>query len=522
VNEVARLSEQLTVNIRPEVTILSVLQHLNYRPWFALAEFVDNSLQSFLLNKDRILDADGSRTVLTVEIDVDGDGPGRIAIRDNAAGIHKPEFPRAFRPADVPMDRSGLSEFGMGMKSAACWFAAKWSVRTKALGEDVERTVRLDIREIVSTNNDRVVVSERPAQPNEHYTEVVLEELHHPPKGRALGKIKEHLASIYRVFIRQGVLQLKFKGEILSSLSPPVLVAHYYRDPAGEILTWKKDIDLDFGQGQRVRGFAALRETASISFAGFALFRRDRLIEGSLDETYRPLRIFGNSNSYRYQRLFGELHLEGFGISHTKDGFRWEEHEDVFLDLLKEELERAPLNLLDQAEGHRIRATRKAMSAKAKSATDAVADVVETDVPPIIEKEIQDRQDRGPLPLDIEVSPEELSSKVVNFECAGQKWEVTIRTSIDPAQGDWLRIGERHVRLEENGQKVRCVAMDVSLAHPFVTTFVGPHNENVELILRMATAVALSLIIAEDTTSVSPSFALHYLNTLLRDALSHV
>ena len=36
------------VNIRPGVKVLSVLQHLNYRPWFALAEFVDNSIQSFI------------------------------------------------------------------------------------------------------------------------------------------------------------------------------------------------------------------------------------------------------------------------------------------------------------------------------------------------------------------------------------------------------------------------------------------------------------------------------------------
>ncbi|HEX5370105.1 MAG TPA: hypothetical protein VFY10_11875, partial [Dehalococcoidia bacterium] len=36
------------VSIRPGVSILSVLRHLNYRPWYAMAEFVDNSLQSFL------------------------------------------------------------------------------------------------------------------------------------------------------------------------------------------------------------------------------------------------------------------------------------------------------------------------------------------------------------------------------------------------------------------------------------------------------------------------------------------
>lgn len=37
-----------SINIRPGVGILSVLSHLNYKPWFAVAEFVDNAIQSFI------------------------------------------------------------------------------------------------------------------------------------------------------------------------------------------------------------------------------------------------------------------------------------------------------------------------------------------------------------------------------------------------------------------------------------------------------------------------------------------
>ena len=47
------------ITIRPGVAILSVLRHLNYRPWFALAEFVDNSIQSFLTNRDDLLQLSG-------------------------------------------------------------------------------------------------------------------------------------------------------------------------------------------------------------------------------------------------------------------------------------------------------------------------------------------------------------------------------------------------------------------------------------------------------------------------------
>ena len=40
----------------------------------------------------------------------------------------------------------------MGMKSAACWFAPRWRVRTCAFGESVARTVRFDIENIVNDN----------------------------------------------------------------------------------------------------------------------------------------------------------------------------------------------------------------------------------------------------------------------------------------------------------------------------------------------------------------------------------
>ena len=98
-----------------------MLKHLNYKPWFAVAEFVDNAIQSFISNRDAITSVDGPGTKLRVAIELDALAEGRIVIRDNAAGISDRDYARAFKPAEVPLDRTGLSEFGMGMKSAACW-----------------------------------------------------------------------------------------------------------------------------------------------------------------------------------------------------------------------------------------------------------------------------------------------------------------------------------------------------------------------------------------------------------------
>src|SRR5712672_4038285 len=105
------------VNIRPSVSVLSVLRHLNYKPWFALAEFVDNAIQSYFDKDRRLRAAAGKKYQLRVEIEVNPDDGGQIIVRDNAAGIALGDFPRAFRPAEIPPDSSGLCEFGMGMKS---------------------------------------------------------------------------------------------------------------------------------------------------------------------------------------------------------------------------------------------------------------------------------------------------------------------------------------------------------------------------------------------------------------------
>src|SRR5689334_21270931 len=89
------------VSIRPGVSILSVLRHLNYKPWFALAEFVDNSVQSYLDNKAALEAIQGADFKLRVRIDVDP-ASAQISIKDNAAGIARDQFPRAFRPAAIP------------------------------------------------------------------------------------------------------------------------------------------------------------------------------------------------------------------------------------------------------------------------------------------------------------------------------------------------------------------------------------------------------------------------------------
>lgn len=506
--------------------MLSVLRHLNYKAWFAMAEFIDNAIQSFITNQDQLRLIDGPDYQLTVNIKIDTSGPGSITVTDNAAGISEVDFPRAFRAAQIPDDRTGLSEFGMGMKSAACWFAQLWSVRTKAIDESVERTIKFDIRHIVENRIESLSTTIRDADPKTHYTVVSLTGLHHSPQGRTVQKIKDHLASIYRMYTRDGRLVLLVNDEQLQYQTPTTLISVPYvaagvpaNGPEIKQVEWRKEIDFDFGQGQRVQGFAALRETGSTPLAGFALFRRDRLIEGSHDDTYRPSEIFKQTNSYPYQRLFGELQIEGFEVSHTKDGFRWEEYEGLFLECLKEELEKEPLNLLSQADNYRALPTKRNIEQKAATATNSVAEYVKQEAAPLI---VEARQNPGvveELPTLLLPATLQASEKTVEIDDGLYRWIITLRTSVNPAEEQWINVAQDESKNEDT-PKIRRLSLDVSLAHPFSLRFLGAQNENVELLLRFGTALAISLVLTEDSTGESPGTVLHHLNQLLRGNLS--
>src|SRR3984957_13863031 len=205
--------QQARVSIRPGVGILSVLRHLNYKPWFAMAEFVDNSVQSYLQNREQLEKLHGKDYRLKVEIEIERSDETLIKIRDNAAGIASVDYARAFRPAELPNNRSGLSEFGMGMKSAACWFAPRWIVRTTALGEEVQRTISLDIHTIVRDDIEELDFAEAVALPNIHFTELSLIDPYDKLQTKTGGKIKDHLASIYRIFLREQMMELWFNRE---------------------------------------------------------------------------------------------------------------------------------------------------------------------------------------------------------------------------------------------------------------------------------------------------------------------
>lgn len=516
-----------TVNIRPGVSVLGVFKDMNYRTWYAIGEFVDNALQSYLENRDALVAAEGRAYRLTIDIETSDAEGGVIKVRDNAAGINSSRYQLAFVTAEPPPIRNGLSRYGIGMKSAACWFANKWSVRTTALGEDVERTLTFNVPEIIRRRVESMQPEERRVAKGTHYTEVRLWELHDERRdifaGRTIGKVRLHLTSMYRRFLRREEVVLRFNGEELGYEMPKILEHAPVWAPKSASLEWSKDLNFVFGTGRRAHGFAALLAKGRRASAGFALLQNDRLIEGSIDDAYRPSEVFGGMESFRNLRLFGELQISGVGVAHTKDKFTWSDDVQAdFLKALRRELDTPPLQLLRQADNLRVRTSEQVSEGGMERALDGAATALEALEPAVEEETHTPAVPMQPVPAPSRARDGELTRNL-NLTVNDEAWRVTLELSKDPALSDWLFVGATEAGpagVRVGGRSpLRRVLIRIALDHPFMNQWVTSY-QTLEAVVRVAAGLAIAEVTAREAGATMPSTVRTHLNRYLRDALA--
>ena len=340
----------MRVAIGPE--IIRSYKRLSYTPWHAIAEFVDNSVQSYLNHKEKLEPLYAkSKQRLRVRITYTQTNGGRLVITDNAMGMSQGEMREALHIGRTPEVTSGLSEFGMGLKTAASWFGNCWEVKTKKLGLKRGRRVVFNVEEVASGNLDLHDFSFK-ARPSEHYTTVTINDLNRFLHGGGIARIKRFLSSMYRVQIKEKTLTLSFNGELLKWISPI--------DDGNVHVSGGEECYKEFGfyvNEKRVCGWIAILEKGSRSNAGLTIIRRGRVIKGWPD-SWRPQTIYGQfegSNDLINQRLVGEINLNAFGVSHTKDDILWEGDEEA---LLERQLAKMSEAFVEIARSYRKRGVR--------------------------------------------------------------------------------------------------------------------------------------------------------------------
>lgn len=323
-----------SIELKIGLDTITSYRRLSYTAWHAIAEFVDNSTQSYFDNKnalDEVFRSNGE-TGLEVSVVYDRSAPGGLLrITDNAMGMSLEELRRAMHVAMRPPSPVGRSRYGMGLKTSACWIGNQWTVRTKKLGETSEYAVTVDVDRVANGDPALPFETRSGLDPSKHYTLLEITQHIRSFKGRRLGKIREYLRSMYREDFRTGQLRLLWNHENLVWGDPKILIG---RD--GNPL--RKDFQFEV-DGKRVSGWVGILERGSRADAGFSIIHSGRVIKGWPD-SWRPSSLYGQiqgSNDLVNQRLVGEIHLDDFEISHTKDDILWlgsqeDDVEDKLLD----------------------------------------------------------------------------------------------------------------------------------------------------------------------------------------------
>lgn len=447
-----------------------------------LAEFIDNAIQSFRDHKEELC-AHNKGYQLHVDILIDWGfdteaRAKRFIIRDNAAGIYADRYVDAFKPANPQVrliSSDSLNEFGMGLKTAACWLGNEWSVSTKALGEDEERKLTFNLEEVTKNNLLELPVISTPKNKGEHYTIIEITDVTlNAPQRKSFNKIKEELASIYRQFLRSGELCLSICGEDVKFKESEILNAPFVNTPDADPIHWKKNIDFRFGK-YRAKGFIALLKTMSSTQNRIVLLRRGRVILGAdTDGHYYSKDISGQSGSPRDKRIFGELELEGFDVTFNKNGLRDKENLEALFKALVSEIHSRDFDLVSQAQNYREDELRKAVNKLVKKHESHSR----TDKQPIkIEVRLQTPKTKGTQPKDENI----LNTYKDSYLIDGVMYTLNVTFVHDSHISDlfWLDISKSDEQI---------LICNINIAHPYFKHFGKPTEALIAILKTLAIA----------------------------------
>jgi hypothetical protein len=98
----------MTLKIEIGLNAIANYRRMSYEIWYALAEFVDNSTQSYFNNKqilDEAFAKDGEGLEVRITYERQGNDPV-LRIVDNALGMNYAELEHALKIANPPADLS--------------------------------------------------------------------------------------------------------------------------------------------------------------------------------------------------------------------------------------------------------------------------------------------------------------------------------------------------------------------------------------------------------------------------------
>lgn len=345
------------INVAPPLSVYQTFKGLGYDVVSAVSEFIDNSIASFRNHAGAFERAQKNGINIEKTIIVIFDKEKRqLVIRDTAYGIASKDYERALRIKSEPEDKSGLNEFGMGLKTASFWFGDSVEIITKTPA-DKNGIYAKGARLVLSSSDIKNGNTDIDAEPFDaencawklnHGTVITVTGIDKDISDENAKKCVQKIASRYRRDIKNNGIKIFVysnqddetrldvnawtegsdkraskisrrqpfqSGKALSFVEPSPFVDQ----KTGE--TYKRQIDFTVeheGVSYTVKGEVYLIIPGSRANAGFDLYRRGRIVVENFTD------FIPNASGFDYQRVRGYLDLDNFPVSQAKDKIMWE------------------------------------------------------------------------------------------------------------------------------------------------------------------------------------------------------
>ncbi|AUF83547.1 hypothetical protein CXP39_01915 [Mesoplasma syrphidae] len=366
--------EKKEIDISPKTSIYKAFKRMSYQLETAIAEFIDNSTSSYFDHKDELENIYKLKNqTYKLKIYVLYGNMGKpedsfLQIKDNAYGMNFDDFQRAIRLNDIPKDRSGRNEFGMGLKTAGVWFANELRITSSSLTSNEQYKIVLNVDDLEREEANTLRVETKEVSELNHGTTIFLKNMSNVPKSKIQKQnLIDLLSSIYRNDLETGSIEIilaeykksdgcwyDFNGNKYGKTSDAyinipsiqwenkkiyVIKEGEKNNPQNADYEVKTTFDdyIDFeGTKYKVFGWIGALEISSRKWNGFALLRRGRVITGGKPYSgYKVKEISGQSGSFEDIRIIGEINMDNFPVNQAKDGFSWNNGlEDAFIDFL--------------------------------------------------------------------------------------------------------------------------------------------------------------------------------------------
>lgn len=362
------------INIRPKTDIYSFFKRLPYKFEQVIYEFIDNSIDSFYKHREELKKSDKDfKLKINLIWDPQND---KIIIEDNAFGMDYENFQRAFILNVPPKDSSYKSEFGLGLKTAACWLGKRYTVTSTQLGKVDKLSAMLDNETLKITKADELEVNKVKVEVKEHYSKIIVEGLNRPINDSAWSGISKKITDTYCFDIEKFPIEIRKAKKVLNGGKSAFEMDKRY-DSLEEVKPLKtigelkvlceedKKWESDFkdqitlnGEEIYFSGCLILFERMKQKEAGTYIYRRGRLIKH-----YKPEKIFGQegtpiSKRLKMMILINEVPVtfdkSNISISHEEE----EKFHELLLEIAKGKNEKK-LNFKKKGDGYRQKKTEK-------------------------------------------------------------------------------------------------------------------------------------------------------------------